>query len=241
METHKLRQYVFIHPSLLSSPSLIHPIVVSTDTRPYICKDDPQCRYDTNDPALLLRHRKKQHNYQPSRRKPGNSSASQALSPPLPSSGTSTSGVEVPMPNFFPVAGTSSHLPPMQPSLHYQEGPSFSGNPPPWDGIGFWAAEPQMNGSYGCQWSGPADPTPTMHGNESDMQINYRDATEFQDSRINHGSTSSYTLPSYYSPPDVAFPSQFFDNSADQSHYYTSGDYFDPCLWDFASGGRQNF
>ena len=199
METHKLRQYVFIHPSLLSSPSLMHPIVVSTDTRPYICKDDPECIFDTCDPASLLRHRKRFHNYKSSRHKPGDSSASQVLGSPLPSGRTSTSSIEVPMPNFFPVVGTSSHLPPMQPSLHYQEGPSFSGNPPPWDGIGFWAAEPQMNESYGCQWFGPADPTPTMHGNESDIQVNYRDATEFQDSRINHGSTSSLTLPSYYS------------------------------------------
>ena len=46
LETQIRRQCVFIHPSLLS-PSLMHPIVVSTQNKTSICADDPDCKFQT--------------------------------------------------------------------------------------------------------------------------------------------------------------------------------------------------
>lgn len=40
-------------------------IIVSTRDRSFLCTDDPDCKFRTCDPASLLRHRKRLHNYIP--------------------------------------------------------------------------------------------------------------------------------------------------------------------------------
>jgi hypothetical protein len=39
--------------------------LLSTQDKPFICRDDPKCKFQSCDPAALLRHRKRLHGYTP--------------------------------------------------------------------------------------------------------------------------------------------------------------------------------
>ena len=216
-----------------------HSIVVSTQNKNSICTDDQACTYKSCDPALLLRHRKRLHNYvSTSRCKTRTSlaaesaSSSQALNP-APLRSEPESSIIPLLPNILPFGETSS-LPPMQLSLQYYQKSLLSlDSPPPWDGVGFYqwvaASDLQMNRSH--NWFGPlaADPTQT-HGPSNGYQNheNYAADLDFRSSS-SFANTSALTQPTYS-------PSSFFDHSLYQHRDdHTSGDYINHCWWDFAS------
>ena len=147
----------------------MHTVVVSTQEKPFICSDDPgYCIFRTGDPASLLRHRKRLHNYIP---RSSNSCKTGNLIPPqyFPSGESETVTISVTSPR----AETHALMSYTDSSPHHQEGLPFSSSPLPFDYIwdndmsflyelGFFnssAADSEsgpsimMNGPYG--WFGP--------------------------------------------------------------------------------------
>ena len=49
---------------------IFFPHLLSKEERIHVCDDDPECKLDSCDPASLLRHRKRFHEYSPSHRSP---------------------------------------------------------------------------------------------------------------------------------------------------------------------------
>ena len=118
----------------------MHPIVSMRD-KSFICTDDPDCQFQTCDPASLLRHRKRWHSYMPrlsNDHKIGESSSSPQVIPPttLLSPPSTLPGLP---PYFFPE--TTSYLPEILnefTSIDSFNSPLlFPGSPPPcnyaWD------------------------------------------------------------------------------------------------------------
>ena len=145
-------------------PSLMHPIVVSTQSKKFRCTDDPlTCIFKTCDPASLLRHRKRYHGYTTSRCKFDSESGNSSALPSEPSSSILPSGE----------TSSSSLMPPQPPSPNLcQESLLFPASPPL--DIEFWAAEP--NWSHG--WIQPSHP-------------GYQH--EFQNSQLGFTGTTSFT------------------------------------------------
>lgn len=206
----------------------MHPIVVSTKNKIFICTDDPNCKFQTCDPASLLRHRKRLHDYTTSRCKTRSLNSSHISPATLPSSSS------IPSPCFLPFRESEatpssesslslSHMDSSLPS-HCQESLLFPGSPPPWDSLGFssLAAEPQstLDGSHG--WFGPANPShlATIPGyyhqdNFSAEFQSWQDSlltetfTTFTGTNATHApmpGPSPTSSPPTYSPLDLAFP-----------------------------------
>ena len=100
----------------LSFPSLMHPVVVSTQDKRHICTDDPdRCKFESSHPASLLRHRKHRHNY-----KTGSHTKSWASTAPTASSSSGTPfSVESSFKSFSPASPLPSQ------SLLSTSSPSF--------------------------------------------------------------------------------------------------------------------
>ena len=79
----------------------MHPIVVSTKEKPFVCKDDSSCHFRTCDPASLLRHRKNLHQYIPRTRRKTVNSFTAPTAPTMDSSGSPSTTIYSP-PHFPP-------------------------------------------------------------------------------------------------------------------------------------------
>ena len=173
---------------LISSPSLMCPIVVSTQEKPCICTDNPdRCKFRCSDPASLIRHRKRSHGYVPKSESLASESVRSATSTlPIPSESTSS-----PSPSIVPPFGdVDSPNPPPSQSLP----PSCSYNYVCDTGSNFLVAEPDMesqqtlsqiphdDSNIFCDW--PSLSEPELHTNHYWDNLNFQSHYDAQISEL---------------------------------------------------------